>query len=163
MHYSITIKGNRFYEAFNEFNKAGATLEYDTWSTRRAKISVAAGHIYELAAVGFWQTKISVTKGDIAFAEIQPVLGRGFRLTFSGTAQSFMFKKKGMFSTDYKVVDDYDAEMATVDVYFKWKSLSYEYEVEINYNTLDNEINLMLPLLLVYCSRYMRMRQSAAS
>ena len=163
MHYNITSKGNRFYEAFNESNNVVATLEYETWATRKAKISVAAGFTYQLAGVGFWQTRISVTKGDIAFAEIKPVLGRGFQLTFSGTAQSFMFKKKSTFSTDYKVIDDYDTEMATVDVNFKWKSLSYEYEVEVNNNTLDNEINLMLPLLLVYCSRYMRMRQSAAT
>lgn len=163
MHYSIISKGNRFSEAFSEMNESIGTLEHGMWGIRKADINTANGLTYSFAPTGFWQTAITITKGDSPFAEIKPILGRGLQLTFSGTTQTFMFKKKAAFSTDYKVVDENDRELATVDAHFKWKKFGYDYEVEIQYNTLDQEINLALPLLLVYCVRYQRMRHTAAT
>lgn len=164
MHYSIINKGNRFYEAFSELKESIGTLEYGMWGVRKAEVaSTTAEFKYHLSATGFWQTTIIVNKGDTPFAEIKPVLGRGLQLSFSGTTQTFMFKKKAAFSTDYKVVDENDRELATVEPHFKWKKFGYDYEIDVQYNTLDEEINLVLPLLLVYCVRYQRMRQSAAT
>lgn len=161
MHYDVKSLGNRNFEVFTENNDSIGNLHFDFWAIKKARITLTNGLSYLMAASGFWQSTVQVMKDESIFAEIKPVWANGgLQVTFNSSAQSFTFKKKSWLSTDHKLVDEQDYEIATVNAFFKWKTFRNDYTVDISHNTFDRETNIVLPLLLVYCSYYLRMRHS---
>ncbi len=159
MKYTATGKGNRHFEIADEQQKAVGKLDYETWSANKAKASVW-GNVYEMAPQGFWRTTIGVTRNGQPIATLKAKMGSQIVFSFdNGT--TLLFKKKSLWSSSYVVLDASEREVAIIDQNFKWKGLSFNYEIEIYTNNLDSEVNTLLPFLLVYGSKYMRMRHSA--
>ena len=163
MHFTVTSRGNRHFEVFNEQNDSIGTIGLSTWRPNKGQITTAAGVTYNIAPTGFWQTTIAITKNDFPFAEIKAGWSPGLRLSFATESRTYVFKKKGFWNTDYAVYDEDGHEIAFVAVEYKWSTWSFNYEIDVHGSMADKETNMILPLLITYCARYTRMRQAAAS
>lgn len=160
MRYSVNNLGSKQFDIFTPNNDLLGNLKFDFWGIKKALITMTNGLTYQLTATGFWQSNILVTKDERPFAEIKPLLAKGLQITFNDSAQTFIFKKQSWASINHVLVDEQDTQLGLVEAYFKWKRLRNDYEIEINHSLLGHEINNMLPLLLMYCSCYLRMRHT---
>jgi len=163
MHYTITNHGNRHFEIFDERGTSLGTLDYKAWWPNKAQITTISDLQYDIAPTGFWQTQIAIVKSDMMIAEIKPTWGMGLSLTFANQAHSYVFKKKVFWNNDYVLLDESGNEVARVYAEFQWRTWNFHYEIDVQPNILDKEINFMLPFLLIYSSRYMRMRHAAVT
>lgn len=157
MHYSVKRR-NGVFELEDERGQVLGVMSYGRWWPMRAEIVLSDRATYRLEPAGFWQTRIQVDKAGATFAEIQPLLGRGFRLSFASDPQSYLFRKRSLWNMDYGLLDEQDQEIAQVMADFNWKILKYEYRVEVLCPIADSEISQLLPLLLAYTAGYYRTR-----
>lgn len=116
--------------------------------------------MYQLAPKGFWQT-IAMTRDDMHVADIKFTLGGGLKIHFSHLASPYRFRHKSLWHSSYAITDDYGHEIAVVQTGVNWRKLKSTYEIEVHPNTLDKEMNALLPLLIMYCVRYMRVLMAA--
>ena len=160
MKYNITSTGGGNYQLTDEQDDCLGTMWHPAMRPYQATIKLADGSVFQLSRAGFWQMNIAVTKNDIPFAEIKPVLGQGLAITFSNGIYPYRFRRKSVWQNTYALLDPNEYEVALVYSNYLWKKWTFEYEIEITTPLHDMELNLLIPLLLAYCARYMRLRSS---
>ena len=163
MRYTVKNSSHRHIEVFNENEDLVGTIDYAAWKPAKAEITLLNDIHYQAAATGFWQTTIAIRRDGLSFAEIKPDWSFGLKITFPHHAQPFIFRKKSFWNSDYMLVDAEGNEIAQVKVDFKWTAWSFGYEAEVYPNMLDKELNMILPVLMIYCARYTRTRYAAAT
>lgn len=163
MHYTVKNNNHRHIEVYNDHDDMVGTIDYGAWRPVKAEITLPHDIKYQVAAVGFWQTTIAITRNEISFAEIKPNWGFGLKITLPNHAQPFILKKKSIWNSDYILVDAEGNEIAFVKVDFKWSAWTFDYQVDVHPNALDKETNAVLPMLMIYCARYIRTRYAAAT
>ena len=163
MRYTVKNSSHRHIEVFNENDDLAGAIDYAAWRPTKAEITLPNDVKYQTAATGFWQTTIAITRDGLSFAEIKPDWSFGLRITLPDHAQPFIFKKKSFWSSDYILVDVEGNEIALVKVDFKWSGWGFDYQAEVYPNMLDKELNMILPVLMIYCAGYTRTRYAAAT
>lgn len=163
MQYTVNSEGNRHFEVFNEQNDLLGTMDFAAWRHNRGEITTVNHLTYNIAPTGFWQTTIAITRHDMPFAEIKAKLGARMQLNFANENRTYSFRKKGFWSSNYMVVDEDDHEIAFMEVSYNWRKWKFDYNIEVHANMLNKEANLILPMLMICCARYIRRRQAAAT
>jgi hypothetical protein len=159
MHYTVITQGHRQFEVYDEAGSLQGTLTQNMWRPTRAEM-IVHGTGYQFAPKGFWQT-INMTRNDMHVAEIKFTLGGGLKIHFEHLASPYRFRHKSLWHSSYAITDDYGHEIAVVQTGINWKKLKSTYEIDVHPNTLDKEMNALLPLLILYCVRYMRVLMAA--
>lgn len=163
MLFTVNNRSSRYFEIQNEQGDNLGAIEFDNWRFHRAVITTVDNNIYKLVPVGFWQTTTAVTKNDFPFAQMKSNMRGGLTLTFEN-GLSFIFKRKGILRSEYVLVNNEGTDIvATVQAIYRWRKFSFEYTVELHSGMHDREYSLYMPFLLVYCARYIQMRQAAVT
>jgi hypothetical protein len=161
MHYTATNQNYSTLEVTNEQSGTIGRLECNTWVPKKARIIINNGNTYDVVpAGGFWRSLMSITKNGVAYAELRATPGANITLTFAN-GLAIIFTRKSIWSGGYIMTDNAENEIASIEANFIWRKFSYQYEMEINANMPDREADLFLPFILLYCTRYMRMRGAA--
>ena len=124
----------------------------------QATITMADNNVFQLSRAGFWLMVVTVTKNDMPFGEIKPVLGQGLAITFGNSLHPYRFKRKSIWQNTYALLDQNGYEVAVIYANYVWRKWAFEYEIEM-INSLP-EADLLVPLLMAYCARYIRLRAS---
>lgn len=161
MQYSV-IQTSKRLEINNERGQHLGIMEFDTWKPAKVRYTAADNNIYEAASVGFWKTKTVINKNGQPYAEIEPKIGKGFNISFIN-GPTYLFRKKGFWnSSDYLVIDNADSPVASLKSTFRWKLFKFQHDIDINESMLSKEVNDVMPFLIIYCIRLLRVRQAAA-
>jgi len=161
MQYAI-IQSSKRLEINNERAQHIGIVEFDTWRPAKVHYTSADNSIYQTASVGFWGSKIAISKNGEAYAEIEMKMRKGFIISFIN-GPTYTFRKKGFWNaSEYIVIDNADSPVATIRSYFRWKIFKYQHDIDINESMLSKEVNDVMPFLIVYCLRLLRVRQAAA-
>lgn len=161
MHYTVTSNGSRYFEITDYRNQLIGKLEYTFWWPAKAKITVLDSYEYSALPTGFWRNSIGIFKNDLLYARLSPDW-RGSLLWFFENGRSYVFKRKSIWNAMYILMDEDQREIAYISARFNWSKFNFDYQLEINSNMYDNEADLLLPFLLIYSIRHMRMRHAAA-
>ncbi len=162
MHYTVTSQGSRYFEVYNEQNDSMGTLTLNTWWHSKGEINAVSGITYKIAPKGFWQTTFTITKNDMPFGEIKVTFGGRLRITFANENRTYTLKRKNLWKSELALYDLEDRETALVAVSYNWRKWKTDYAIDVHHNLLNKETNMVLPLILVFCARYLRMLQTAA-
>jgi hypothetical protein len=161
--YIAAPKNYNNYTVTDELQNEIGTISYSGWRPSSARITAADHHIYDLNTVGFWQQTIEVLRDGIPYASMKLRVGMGMLVTLTfDNGQSFYFKRKEFWSGLQKVTNDEDLEVAVIDNYYRWKKWAFEYELDLKIRPSDPDMYVVLPLLLLYASRLIRIRRGAA-
>ena len=158
MHYTGS-GSNRHIEVMNEREEPVGSMDYPGWFPSKARITTKEHYVYELAPVGFWQTTIAIKKDGIPYAELKRHWFNSITISFEN-GKPYAFRRKGIFSGNYILVDDEQREMARIGTKYKWSTWRFEYEIDVHENNLDKDVNAVLPFLLIYYTRYIRQAAS---
>jgi hypothetical protein len=158
----VTCGSNQFGVSDDEGNLLGE-MKLDWVANSKADIVTTEGNSYKITTTGFWGMAKVVLKNGVPYAEIKPTFSHGIIITFEN-GQVFHFKKKSMWNlSDYKLVNDAtNEEIAMASSRFRMNGLKFDYEVEILQPLYDKDANILLPFLLLYCIKLLRMRGAAA-
>jgi hypothetical protein len=160
MRYTITKHNYTTYEVNNERGQSLGTIKFNAWAVAKAKITTANAE-YDIYAPDFWQVKKEITRNGVHFATIAPKVWKGLEITFENRA-TLLFKKKSVWgSNEYILVDENGSTFATLNAQFSWSTWGFEYDIEIHDNMLDTELASVMPFIMFYSNRYMRIRRSA--
>lgn len=161
MHYTVTNRSSYLIEISNDQGEHIGALEYTgRWVPDKARITTRDHNIYDIAPSGFWQTTRKMIKNGMPYAELKPTYSNGIELFFE-TGETLSFKKKSFWSSgSYIVTDSEGREIAAITSTLRWKTFNYHYEIETHATLANSETNTVLPFIMVYCSRYLRMRSS---
>ncbi len=163
MQYIVTGgSGGRYFEVSNDRQMPVGTIQFSAWWPNKADVAVNDGTAYNMAPTGFWNTGVAVTKNGAPYADLKYTFGGAISLTFEN-GQTFFFKKKSFWGGEYILTDREEQELATVTSEFKWSNWGFTYDIDIRTGMSDRDANnMLLPFLMIYCTKYMRMRRSAA-
>ncbi|XZF14326.1 hypothetical protein ACTHGU_21300 [Chitinophagaceae bacterium MMS25-I14] len=158
MQYTATTRNSRYFEVTDEWQNLIGTLQYNIWLVSQAQIVTIDNNQYDIASTGFWQTKKTVTRNGIDYAELKANMGNGISIDFAN-GQSLLFKRKSQWSNgEYVLLDDAGNKIATMEANFSWSSFTYNYSIATDATMPDRESNTVLPMIMVYCAKYIRMR-----
>lgn len=162
MHYAVTsTSGGRHLEVSNDRQMPFGTMEYGAWSSSgEADVVVDDGTLYNMTPTGFWNMDVAVTKNGLPYANLKYTIRGIIILTFEN-GQTFFFKKKSFWGVEYILANSEEQELGTVISEFKWSSWGFTYAIDVHTGIGDRDTNLLLPFLMIYCTKYMRIRQSA--
>ena len=159
-HYSITTSAYRRYEVTDEYNRFVGQLDYPSWLSHKAQVIMKDGVRYEITIAGFWRRQMMITKEGMPFAEMRYTWRSKIEIVFN-RGESLLFKRKSIWNSTYVILGSSDQEVATLQIGFDWRKLSFSYTVDVSENLLDKETNLLLPFLMLYCSKNVRARNAA--
>ncbi|MCB9046068.1 MAG: hypothetical protein H6550_08000 [Chitinophagales bacterium] len=163
MQYTVNSRGYNHFEVFNEQDDPVGTLDINSWWMHKASIATAAGMNYAVAPKGFWQTTFTISRYDVEFVSIKARLGGRVHISFANENRGYTFRQKSFWGRTFAIYDEDGHEIAEIESGFNWRKWNYNYTIDVHGNTLDKEANQLLPFLMIYCARYIRIRRSAAT
>lgn len=158
MRYYVKRKGLWFYVAIDNLDNTIATLDYNKLSLRNILMKTTDGNIYEFDDDRVTRKSVSVIKDGNVFAELNPASNMRLFLTFHNHTQTIIFKSKNLF-IDFELVDMYGAPLATIKPRVNWSKLNMKYIIDFSTNTFGAEVIKTLPLIMIYCIRYLEVRR----
>lgn len=157
MQYTVNSSDDRHFEVSDEQRQLLGRLDYTSFLPGRARITTGDNNIYDITPDGFWQTTKAITRNGEPYAEVKPNPGNGLILSWEN-GPSLFFKKKSFWSNDgYLLTDEDDQELASVRGDFRWSEMTFGYTLELA-DSASPEARAILPLLLIYCIKEMRLR-----
>ncbi len=128
-------------------------LIYENLFFSKAEIKLPNSERYELAPIGFFATRIAVTKNGNEIASLVMNWKGQIVITFQN-GQEFVIKLNGLFSNKF-IIENIDQEkLIQLEAKFNWREFHYNYN--ITYDITNNNIpmdNLLL-LLGIYATNY---------
>lgn len=158
MRYTTTAQGNRHTEVLNEQQQVIGQIDYLGWGPQRARLTTRDGVIYEVCPKGFWATTRIVLKNDLPYAEVKPNMGKGLYINFENGTTLSLKKKNWWGIASYILIDNEGQQIATIETAFSWKGMGYICDMDIIIPLQQREDMTVFPLLLAYCTRYLRVR-----
>jgi hypothetical protein len=162
MQYTVKNKSSRNFEIFDGHMQSLGTLQYTTWLNNKAHALTSDNNSYHIAPANFWNSSTLVTKNGAPYAEMK--YNWKLRLTISfQNGKSYVLKQKSVWrSSEHILVDNNTQQtIAAVVTSFKLRKMNFEYLVEVFDNDLSKEDNLVLPFLLLFFTKSLRVRHSA--
>ncbi|MBS1689902.1 MAG: hypothetical protein JSS96_14330 [Bacteroidetes bacterium] len=157
MQYIAKIKGNRSITVFDEHDEEIGALIYLSLFSRKAQISTSDNRIYDVIPAGFWLNKVEINQNGVPYASVKYNLGRGANICFEN-GMNLTVRLKSIWRYEYSILDNDGLEIGNIYVNFRWRTLSYFYEINLP-ATPKAQLNIMLPIVLAYCTEYLRMRK----
>ena len=161
MHFTVDGDGSNHFVVADDAGNLIASLHYTSWLPDKAMITVGDDLIYQLERSGFWNSGIVISKGGLEYATIETNWRGGVVISFT-SGRTLLLKKKSFWGGDHVCIDESENEIADITTDFKWRTFSFFHDIYLSDNALDRESTLLLPAILTYCMKYMRMRHSAA-
>jgi hypothetical protein len=156
MQYTSLSRNGRHLDLMNEEQITIGTMDFGYFQYHTADIAVVDHNTYRIAPVSFWNLSMEIVKNGVPFGLISYNWGvLDIKLE---NGRTLYFRRKSFWNNNYIVHDEQGNEVALLDTGFRWKDLSYFYAIDVYPNALDKETNLLLPFVLIYSTRYLRMR-----
>lgn len=101
--------------------------------SNKASIIDADNHIFSIAPIGFWKTKMEVRHNHQCLFSIKKKWNGNVEISANKDSVSsrLLFKHKGFFKFRYIIQDKDDRELAVVRSKFRWKGFRHDYEIEV--------------------------------
>lgn len=161
MQYTAAGTHNRHFELFTDDNKSLGRLDYTSWFSTNASITLANGDTYTIAPTNFWQTTIELVKNNVVIANVKRNWAMNIIVSIEG-GPDYYFKNVGFLNRHYALIGDQDREVVALSPDFQWSTLSFNYEMETddNYSELTDPAFL---LFLIYCCNSLHGRGGGAA
>ena len=124
-------------------------LIYESLFSHKAEIRLTNADLYNIKAIGFFCTSISVTKNGSEIANLK-MNWRG-QIVFSfHDGQEFVFKAKGTFYNKFIIENKDEEKLIQFAPKFNWSKFNYNYDITYDKRPQD----VLFVLLGVYASNY---------
>jgi hypothetical protein len=152
--------------AFFDGEQRIARLEYKKWYTATARIQLMEGSVYEIVPLDFWKSAFEVqSQGRPVIAFRKKWTGKTAIETLQqGGRSQYTFRQRGFFDVRYVLSDKDEREMAVVRSKFRWRRLSYDFDILISDGLKRRDDHLLLVILMTYLARVIiRQHHSSAA
>ena len=124
-------------------------LIYESLFSAKAEIKLTNAELYEIKPVGFFGTSIAVIKSGAEIANLK-MNWKGQIVFAFQNGEEFVFKAKGVFSSNY-IIENKEAEkLIALDPKFNWSQFTYNYDIQYDKKPQD----ILFVLLGVYAANY---------
>jgi hypothetical protein len=139
-------------------------LNYQSWFKFNAEIELGDHTKYRVEPKGFWGTTIEVKDGDNVVIQFSmnwkgEVVIQRF---FGGIEYGYIFKHQGFFKETFVLVDTESVQLLVMKPLFKWKKMSYEYEIVIADPLEELPQKDLLLMVSLHCANYYVSMMSAS-
>jgi len=161
MHYTAIKQNNRHIKVTNERREHIGSLDLESKLPGKAQITVNDNDVYSVAPSRYWDAATSITKNGLAYAEVKFNNWRQSVVLSFQNGKSFFFKRKNLWDSNYSILDEAQHEIAQIKAKFKWRTLSFSYEIDVRGKVLDRETKTAFPFILIYCTQNERRLRGA--
>jgi hypothetical protein len=161
MQYTASTRGYRKFDLLDDTATIIGRLDYPSVFSSSAQIIINERQVYDMKVAGFWGTSRQLYKSGVLFATLKANLRGSVEIYFE-TGKTLYFRRKNIFYNEFIMTDGTEQLLAELRGDFKWRKLSFDYEMDVHTNMLDREINSLIPFLMAYCAMYLKRRTAAA-
>lgn len=152
--YKANAKNTWNFSLTEDSRKIG-DLAYEKWYSFKAEIKLSGREKYKLEPKGFWDSKIELTDGRQSLLEFKMgwkgILINSF---FEGEEKTYLLKLKGLLSNQYILLDTDQEELLVAQANFKWKKLTFDFDIETSEKFEGFEHKELLLLTILHCINY---------
>jgi hypothetical protein len=160
MHYTAKRQNNRHFEVTNERQELVGSVDYTDRQPGKAQIKINDSDTFKAIPRKSRDAAAGITKNGSSYAELKCNWQKSMVLTLEN-GKSFYFTRKNIWDSNYAVLNDAQHEVASIKSKFQWRTMRFNYEIDVRPRMLDKESKTTLPFLLVYCTQYVRSHHSA--
>ncbi|MGN6568577.1 MAG: hypothetical protein ACTHJ0_11520 [Flavipsychrobacter sp.] len=155
MRYLAKGRNSRGFKVYDERDEMIGELVYISSFSRKAQIATNDNAFYDVIPTGFWMNKAEISQDGIVIVSIKHIPGNGTNIWFEN-GLSLNLRLRSIWRYEYTVKDNDGNEVGNVFVNYVWRTLSYNYEMDLQVNTRDAKTTTLLPIILAYCTHYIR-------
>lgn len=157
MRYLAKGRNNRNFKVYDERDELIGELIYKSMFSRKAQIATNDNMIYDVAITGFWMNKAEISQNGIIIVSIKYTPGNGANICFEN-GLNLNVRLRSIWRYEYTIKDNDGNEVGNVFASYVWRTMSYNYEMNLQVNTRDARTSALLPIILAYCTHYIRSR-----
>lgn len=159
MHYTAKHDRGNIIELINERQEPIGSVNYTGKLPGKALIHMQDNELFTAMPVARDGAAAGISRNGCTYAVVQ--CGADQSMSFMlHTGKRFFMNRTGKWNSSYSIVDESQKEVASVRSRFQWKSLSFDYEIDVRRKVLDKDTNAAFPFLLVYCTQHARTRRA---
>ncbi len=131
------------------------SLNYLKWYSFQASILLANNSEYKLEPKGFWDSKIELLQNGVSLADYKlSWSGIIINTKLDGIENSYLLKKKGLFSSQFVLVNSEEKEILSVESDFKWTQLHLDYLITVSDDFGHYSHKELFLLTILHCINY---------
>ncbi len=156
MQYIVNNEYSRYFEVATDRNDTVGNLDFSGWRPTKADLALSDGTTYTIEPLGIWNTTIQITKGDTIIAGMKYNWNASISIMFAN-GREFTFKRQKRWSGDWLMVNDMEDAIGLLSVSYKWSTMGFDYHLQLEPDA-DRQITTLLPFIMLYCVKFMRIR-----
>ncbi len=160
MHYTAKRQKDRHIDVTNERQELVGSLNYTSRQPGKAQITTNENDVFRAIPLSSRDAAAGITKHGTTYAELKCNWQKSMVLKLEN-GKSFFFTKKNIWDTNYAVLNEAKHEVASIKTKFQWRTMRFNYEIDVRSRMLDKESKSAFPFLLVYCTQYVRAHHAA--
>ncbi|MBO3273458.1 hypothetical protein [Hymenobacter defluvii] len=131
-------------------------LTYPTWFTFEATLTLPDQPPLQAKPKGFWGTTIELWQQEALLLRFKMGWNGNIILhtAFGGEEQDFVFQLKGFFKNQYVLTNTHQQELLVLQPDFKWKKVTYEFDIATVEAFEELPYKDILLLLTVHLANY---------
>jgi hypothetical protein len=140
-------------------------LEYESWFSFKAEITLADQHRYAVRPKGFWGTTIEVKEQEEVLLDFK-MNWKGqilIRTLFGGTEDFYILRHKGLLKSVFILQHQDETPLLSVESDFKWTQLTVDYQLEAAAAFEQLPHKELLLLTAIHCANYYMTMLAAAA
>lgn len=159
---SHNSRGN--FDLIDAQEQSIGSLRYPKWYSTNAWLRLQ-GREFRLKKKSLWRHHAKLWEGDTERGEVRfDWRGRvGFTLGQGDTAVSFQLRRRGFLKTYFELYNQDQPLLATLHPFFRWRTFSYDAEVQWQSEQGTPFSRALLLLLTGHAITVLRKQQSAAT
>lgn len=152
MNFKVEPLNNKKYHlvASNVFK--GSIVYPNRYSISKAKILLKSSEEFYTSKKSNWKSDFYIMQGDKAVLEFNFSWNGSVQISsyFEKQTQKYLLKRKGLWNSDYLLINEKNDQVCSIKPEFKWKNFKTSYQINI-LNDTDFTENEVLFLSIIHC------------
>lgn len=139
-------------------------LEYESWFSFKAEITLADHTRYAVQPKGFWGTTIEIKQQEQLLLDFK-MDWKGqilIRTIFDGPEDYYILRQKGLFKSTFVLLHQEETELLQLEPDLKWSKMSYDYQITTTDGFAPLARKELLLLTAIHCANYYLTMMTAA-
>ena len=154
-HYQVKSLDKKHFE-LKQADALIGRLEYESWFSFKAEITLADEHRYAVLPKGFWGTTIEIKDHEEVVLDFK-MNWKGqilIRTLFGGTEDFYILKHKDLFKNSFVLLHGEETEVLSIEPNFKWSKLTVDYQLVASDAFAQLNHRELLLLTALHCANY---------
>lgn len=164
MNFKVEPSNNKRYDLINSNAFIGSIVYPNYFSISKARLVMKSSEEFYTSKKSNWKSDFYIMHDEKAVLEFNFSWKGSVHISsyFEEKTKKYILKRKGLWNSDYQLIDEYNKELFSITPEFKWKNFKTTYKIKVLHE-IDSIENNVLCLSIVHCIKLINTMAAAAA